>query len=439
MVVFSVGMVYLTLSMDWRGRRPPAPPVQTSSARGADGYVAGAARVDLRPEAFPVQVAGYGPPRSKATESGPLAARAVVLGSGQARVAIALAEVLEVPPGVARRVREHARAQGLTDAVVAATHTHSSFGGYDPHPLARVAATGSFSEASQDRLVAALSSAVTQAVAAVRPATLRVGLGQLGGITANRDTEGGYVDDSLTALALDDLQGGPIARVVVFGSHATLVPRRTTRLDGDWPGRAMEVLETKGGVALVLQGILGDTTSRPPEGDAEPADRMGRRIAQEASRLLEPAAPVTAPALAWSAVELGLPRGEADAAVPGFLRMPAANVLHAMAPRKADVAALRLPGVTLALGPAEPTAGAARLLREQLGPLLSPGDRLALVSLAQGYVGYAETPEAMRQGVGEAKRTLFGPELLERLRVGLSVALEAVRPPPAPATPEVSP
>ena len=59
--------------------------------------------------------------------------------------------------------------------------------------------------------------------------------------------------------------------------------------------------------------------------------------------------------------------------------------------------------------------------------LLLPSATFLLVSLAQGYEGYAEEAEATRRGAGEARRTLFGPELVERLSGALVAGLKATR------------
>jgi len=153
---------------------------------------------------------------------------------------------------------------------------------------------------------------------------------------------------------------------------------------------------------------------------------VGATVAQAALQAIQGRAPV-ASGLGFAAIEVGLPRAEADAAVPGFLRRPAANVLDAVSPRTAELAIVRLPGLTLLFLPAEATVEAARILRERVAALAAKDESIAVVSLAQGYIGYAESPAAVRAGRGEAKRSLFEPELLERLAQGLAAGMEATR------------
>lgn len=428
--VFTVGMLYILFSVDWRGRKPLAPPrVALEASAKAEGWKAGAAKVELDP-ALPATVAGYPPKRPTAKTAGPLSARAVVLAVGDKEVALVGAEVLEIPARVAKRVRERARALGLADAAVAATHTHSSFGGYDRSPLVEIAATGKWEQKREDALAARLEEAVEKAHRALAPAGLRAAQLPLTGLAYNRDRDGAPVEGLLTVLAVEDAAGKPLARLAVFGSHATLVPRGGEKLDGDWPGRAMAALEKdEGTVALLLQGAMGDASSDPPkDGEGEPVDRMGARVAQAVRDALAGASPV-APALGWAAVEVGMPRAEAEHAVPGFLRVPAANVLHAMAPRKVELSVLRVQGLAVALLPAEPTTALAAEWRARFAPALPAGEKIAFVSLAQGYIGYVETAEAMRTGAGEAKRVLFTPELAEQLAGGISLGLTTAQPP----------
>lgn len=417
-------MFYLGLSFDWRANRPASARV-VCACRAAGPVEAGAARVELRPP-LPTVVAGYPPPRAIATSAEPLFARALAVRVGERSVAIASAEVLEIPPSVVRRVRERARAAGLAEVIVAATHAHTSFGGYDPSLVAQVAATGRYDPEQEARLVEGLAQAIERAFAARRPAILRAGQRALAGVSRNRGTPGAAPDEALTGLFAEGADGAPIAAVFAFGCHPTLVARQGTRLDGDWPSWAARRIEAAGGVALFLQGALGDATATPPPGNSAAAERMGAKVAEAVAEAARSAEPEQAE-LALATVEMSLPAAEADAAVPRFLRRPAANLLNLLTPARAELTVLGLGRTFYLFTPAEPTAAAGRALRERAQGALPAGSRVALVSLAQGYVGYLETPEAMAQGKGEARRTLFGPALQERLGQGLAAGIAAVQ------------
>jgi len=125
-------------------------------------------------------------------------------------------------------------------------------------------------------------------------------------------------------------------------------------------------------------------------------------------------------ALAWASVEVGLPAFE-PGGVPAFLRPAARTLLGGLAPRAVAVTALRAGPVILVGVPAEPVAAVGAGWRARAG------DDVALVSLVNDYIGYAETPEKWAKGRGETKRTVLGPALGARLGDGVEAAVRAVR------------
>ncbi|MGQ0572311.1 MAG: hypothetical protein ACT4P5_22625, partial [Armatimonadota bacterium] len=73
------------------------------------------------------------------------------------------------------------------------------------------------------------------------PAHLRVGSGELTGMTFNRTRENGPVDTRVSVLRADSTDGRPIAAVVNFHAHPTVHtvvdPEAITR---DWPGEVVD-------------------------------------------------------------------------------------------------------------------------------------------------------------------------------------------------------
>jgi hypothetical protein len=83
----------------------------------------------------------------------------------------------------------------------------------------------------------------------------------------------------------------------------------------------------------------------------------------------------------------------------------------------AEVGALALGPLELLAVPGEPTVDAGAELVRRTGAT-------GVLGLADGYVGYVESPELVKDRRGEAMRQYFGPVLLERLAEGAELAAE---------------
>jgi hypothetical protein len=149
-------------------------------------------------------------------------------------------------------------------------------------------------------------------------------------------------------------------------------------------------------------------------------ERIGTAVASQVERLLDRSPPPpgrptgTGPALA--PVRLGcevrllaLPTPEAGRALPWPVRRAATNLLLRFAPAGAVSTRLDLGDLSLVGVPGEPVGELG--LRARAG-----GPRgVALVGLADGYVGYVETAARARAGAGESARTWYGPGLAAAL------------------------
>ncbi len=420
-VILAIATIFAVFAgtVDLRSSSPSLPPKVVSLVELQGELQVGAAKADLVPP-MPVTVAGYVLPRPEANSAGPLFARAIVITDGQKAVGIASAEVLFVPSVLVQQVKEKAKGLGIDEVIVTATHTHSSFGGYERHPFAQWAATGWYDQTLAEHLVSKIVSALSQAYAAKRPATISVGQVSVSGVSRNRNDSQGSADETMTMVLVKEKQDKTVARLLVFGAHPTLVHRKGNRLDGDWPGRAMEKLESGGGVAMLMQGAVGDVSAQAPAGIESPPDWVGQRVAEsfrKAETLLTPITEV-------GVIEVGvtLPAAEVGTAVPPMLRTLSSNFLDLFRQDSASLEVLNLGKYRFLFSPAESTVAAAKELQARL---FSSG-RSTVVGLAQGYVGYLETSENMQNGKGETKRTLWGKELFPRMEAGFEAGIKAL-------------
>ncbi len=413
--LLTAGAAYALASWNWCGRWDASPPVLRAQLKAEGPLRAGAAKVVLQPP-FPVVVAGYPPPRPMASQADPpLHARAVVLQVGESRVGLVSLELLLVTGPMVARIRERASDLGLRDILVFATHTHSSFGGYDERVVSQLVGTGRYRETAVSAAVSAASDALHQA-AALSDVTLEVGRAAEPGLVLTR-SGGEPPDGALTRVVLRGA-AGPVAELLLFAAHPTLIPRQREYVDPDYPGRLSELREAQGGVVLVLQGPVGNASVGFNEGQGV---ERAAGFAQALSGLAERATPTGVPGpvrLALARAEVALPRPDASRLVPSLTRAAGDNFLCHSAARVAEVSALALGPLELLTLPGEPTTGSGQVLAQRTGAT-------AVLGLSGDYLGYVETPELVAQAAGESKRQYYGSTLLERLGTAARMAAEA--------------
>ncbi|WP_338870321.1 neutral/alkaline non-lysosomal ceramidase N-terminal domain-containing protein [Myxococcus stipitatus] len=414
LVLLTVGAAYALGSWNWCGTWDERAPVLLSQVKARGLLRAGAAKVALNPP-FPVVVAGYAPPRAEAKEADPpLHARAVVLEVGGSRVGLVSLELLFVTDSVTARVRELARASGLEDVLVLATHTHSSLGGYDPRLVSQLVGTGRYREDSLEAIATAASSALQQARAALTDVTMEMGETKKPKFVYAR-SGGSESDGTLQRVVLRGA-AAPVAELLFFAAHPTMVPRQRGYVDPDYPGRLSALRESEGsGVTLLLQGTVGNISVAFSQGQGlERVSAFAHALAEVAGEV--PLAPV-GPEVRLSLVrtEAAMPRPDASRLVPSLTRAAGDNLLCGSAERTAEVAALVLGPLQLVTVPGEPTVDAGAELVRRTGAS-------GVMGLAGGYVGYVEAPSLVRAEQGESRRQYFGPTLLDQLGAAAELA-----------------
>ncbi len=437
------------LSMPWRDRRPEAPPLLTLAGASGGPLAVGVGVRPLDPGPDPT-IGGF--PRFRWRAEGvrdPLSARALVLSAPGCSVALVSAELLLVPGALSRAVKARVADLGLDAVVIGATHTHAGLGGYWDSLPGELGATGPYQPEAFERVVAALAGAVRDAAAARGPATVAVARGEAKALVRNRT--GAEVDGRLLSIRFSRPDGAPVAELVSFTAHPTLLGSRNRQLSGDWVARVLA--EAPHGARLFFQGPIGDQSvqlpptaalaeagvagRRPPEGaserpgeggpppptgPAEPAaDLYGRAVAAALGGLRPGPAIASAP-LAVASASVGLPDTELGA-VPGLFKPASRNLLGGLFPATGGATALALGDTVLVFTPSEPVEGVARAWRAALGP----GLQVELFSLADDYVGYVDTAARFTTGDGEARRSYYGPALADRLQGAVVAAARAAR------------
>lgn len=223
---------------------------------------------------------------------------ALVVSDGATTVAIIDSDLPNVPDSLSAEVRR--RVSELTGIAPAnfrlsATHTHSG-GPLSPgwYPDGAEMIPGYVSMLT-DKIVGA----VWEAQRGMRPARIASGLGH-STVGLNRRmwhpgqqrivlgrNYGGFVDHDLPVARIDDEDEQPIAVLVNYACHPTIMAHRNSLITPDFPGPLRRVVEANvGGVCLFLQGCAGDRHPRESfSSRAADYRKVGTLLGLEASKV----------------------------------------------------------------------------------------------------------------------------------------------------------
>lgn len=406
LVIALVG-AFAFVSADRCGQWPSSEPVMAMVARGSGPMSVGAAKVAVvLPGA--VTVGGYGPLRSSASSGDPVFARATVIDVGGTKVALVSLEVLLLTQPLVTAIREGSE----LPVFVTATHTHSSLGQFDRRPASQVAALGAFDERVESALVTAARSALAEAKKQLVPVTMEVRSFSTSSFVRARS--GDSVDTRGLELSFVKPEGGRVARWLLLAAHPTLAPRRGDAFDTDWPGT---LSEDGDGVTLVLQTSVGNASVNK---DVAPNEAV---VVTQVKDALQRSVKVEGcePTLSLATAHTALPHPDGSRLAPWPFRAAADNALCASAEMEVEVSMLRLGCVSLLAVPVEPSFTAAQQLETLTGAT-------RVLALSNGYVGYLEPADVIRNGLGEAKRQWFGPELFDWLSPASALVATTSRP-----------
>jgi neutral ceramidase len=229
------------------------------------GLRAGAARRDVTPTE-PVPMWGYGA-RHDALSTGvldPLYAEALVLDFDGRKLAIVGLDLGRAPAEHSlQAIRARIKAEaGIEYSLIGGSHTHHG-------PVLELSdepgkGQGKFDAALRyyKRMEAAIADAIIEANAHLEPARLGAARSVLQGFNRNRHTkiEPKPVDSGLIVLRVDHADTGkPLAIVVNFTAHPTMLPAEKLQFSADYPGAMKAAVAAESGAhVLFIQGAAGD-------------------------------------------------------------------------------------------------------------------------------------------------------------------------------------
>lgn len=260
--------------------------------------LAGTARTNITP---PVGIAhaGWGAQRHQVAEAVdmPLYVTALVLQKGDLTVAIVDIDILILNADMDAEARSAiVKATGIRAENIRLAYSHNHGG---PAMMSRWITEGAgLADDWHAAIPAKAADAVAKAASALRPVVTSSGTGECR-INVNRrpiDSHGSRftgrnwndpVDHEVGVVGLDLLDGSPLATLMVYACHPTMMGHDSTSITPDFPGPARQVVEqTVGGLCLFLQGAAGNQGPvHGFTGDLRVYRREGTKLGLEAARV----------------------------------------------------------------------------------------------------------------------------------------------------------
>ena len=370
----------------------------------------------------------------------PLTASAVVILSDGHLFALIAVDLLGVDRDL---VDEIAREAGIhaESIALAASHTHSGPAGV----IARIhpAEGGAVDPLLRGKIVSICGQLVRSAMARLEPVDVSFGMAEVADIAANRNDPDGPFDPAVRVIQATGLTGTPVATVVSFACHPTILPAESRMISAEFPGAMRAALQVPGQL-LFVNGAAGDISTRftRQSQDAAEVERVGRTLAEAARAAIATARPIEGE-LGRGVLKVNLPvRSASDVETAGDLVLVAESRLATgnLSSAQRRIEQTRLQGALMLERLAETDMayvarsveipwwrlGDVRLIGIPGELFASPGADLMeslpdsfLLGYTNGYVGYLPDRAAYANGLYEALASPYADGVGEDLVAAL--------------------
>jgi Neutral/alkaline non-lysosomal ceramidase, N-terminal len=254
------------------------------TAASAEDLRAGAAKTVITPPVgYPMW--GYAA-RHDAPSTGvldPLHARAVVLAADGKGIAFISLDLGRAPTRSSMAtIRKQVKQTADVDHIfIVGSHTHHG-------PVLETESWPDPKTPYVRELEAKLISLITTAAKELKPARLGLAAKDVN-LNRNRHSRRADkpVDRELIVVRIEDMESKPIAHLVNFAAHPTMIEAKDRRFSADYPGVMAGLVEKESGApCLFLQGASGDLSANP--GAASGYQKFGAALGREVLGLAKP-------------------------------------------------------------------------------------------------------------------------------------------------------
>jgi len=267
--------------------------IRTEQDADSPVFKVGAARRDITPrEAVPMW--GYGARHDLLSQGmlDPLYVEALVIQAGANKLAIVGMDMGRSPverniQNIRRRIKERA---GIDYSFISGSHSHHTpvleLTDQEGKGKGRFDAAIRYYQFMEDQIV----EAILEADSRLAPAKMAAGSVKLEGFNRNRHSkiEPKPSDRDLAVMRFDDLAGKPIAVVVNFTAHPTMISALTLKFSADFVGAMKRLIEKEmNASAIFMQGAAGDQSANEGANKGYQAfgEALGREVIKLASAL----------------------------------------------------------------------------------------------------------------------------------------------------------
>lgn len=327
-----------------------------------------------------------------------LYSRVLVLRMGGKTAAIVSCDLCWLGSTTVSEVRRKARAAGADEVLVAATHTHSG-----PAVADLIAGPTTLGTDYILSLPDLIAGAIESASERLQPVTAEVKVGDAG-LSVNRRLSSLPVDPAVVTLTFKDDGGRPVAGVVNYSCHPTVLGPTNRKISADYPGRVAELIEESHGggfVSLFLNGACGDVN--PSTCDGYLCEGTFSDVSTMAQRLFDASRNSSGSKL------LDCSEIRFRSARIGPLASWGLNL---------EITTMNLGGVALLGVPGELFASTGLWLRKKMHPR-----PLVVAGFANGYAGYFPTQDAFDRRDYETRKICWVDASAEEVIRGEASAL----------------
>jgi len=374
---------------------------------------------------------GYGARMSQPAQAihDDIKAKALVLSDGRQKYAIVTLDILGLPPNIRPMIIKKLAGTGWTqeNVLLLPSHSHSSLEMFalNNRNVFNMPAIGVFQPELMGFVVDTLAGLIAETGRNVRPVKIGTGQVVLEGMNRNRRGDRA-VDQALTVTRVDLRDDRPLAVLVNWSAHPTIMDEGDMWVSAGWPGYLQRTLEEWIGgdvVAMYYNGAQGDQSviARRAGSHYEMAENYGRKIAKHAQQLYKNIRPSEKSHFKYKRSKVDLP---ARTAHPSFMQTGGKEygldeqkiqvLLDQVLPSVTTVCALRLGELLIVGAPGEMSAALGLDIKAKLKAAGVPFPVIG--GLANEWISYFLTEAQYAQGGYESSVSFYGPSLGEKMR-----------------------